>query len=222
MSVSPGGRRVSGEAGFLLVVLLLTILTVIGIALSWVTDTERVAAAFDWSASRALYAADAGVRWACAAMRNPAEFLARTEFRDPPDPFGSVRFPMPAHRHGPLGPFSGDPAQDGIRVEVHTPGYLGRRPCPSANGGGQPGQFFYSFEIRVEAAENASEARFFSQIVADVEIGPLPQKFLDLALGAAAGEFDGGDIITASQTTGEVGSCEPGTFRSVVMNWREP
>lgn len=222
MSASPGARRVSGEAGLLLVLVLLTVLTAIGISLNWVTDSERVAAAFDWSASRALYAADAGVRWACAEMRTPTEFLARPEFRDPPDPFGSVGFPMPDHRHGPLGPFSGDPSEDGIRVQVHTPSYLGRRPCQAATVGGEPGQFFYSFEVRVEARENAPEAHFFRQIVADVEIGPLPQEFLNVARGAAPGGSDGGDIIVSSQTTGGVGSCEPGAFRSVVMNWREP
>ena len=222
MSASPGACRVSGEAGFLLVVVLLTVLTVVGIALNWVTDSERVAAAFDWSASRALYAADAGVRWACAEMRTPTEFLARREFRDPPDPFGSVGFPMPAHRHGPLGPFSGDPSEDGIRVKVHTPSYLGRRPCQAAIGGGESGLFFYSFEVRVEARENAQEAHFFRQVVADIEIGPLPEEFLGVAGGAAAGGSDGGDIITSSQTNGGAGACDPGAFRSVVMNWREP
>lgn len=222
MRTSRSSRRASGEAGFLLVVLLLTVLTVIGISLSWVTDTERMAAAFDWSASRALYAADAGVRWASAEMRTPIRFLARAEFRDPPDPFGFVVFPMPSHRNGPLGPFSGDPAEEGIRVDVHTPGYLGRRPCGPAGDGGEPGQFFYSFEVRVEARENAPEAHFYKEIVADIEIGPLPPEFLDVAMGRAAGESEAGDIMTTSQTAGGVGSCEPGTFRSVVMNWREP
>lgn len=222
MSPASGTHRVSGEAGFLLVVLLLTVLSAVGIALNWVTDSERIAAAFDWSASRALYAADAGVRWACAEMRTPTEFLERSEFRNPPDPFGSVSFPMPVHRHGPLGPFSGDPAEEGIRVDLHTPSYLGRRPCGSDTDSELYGQFFYSFEVRVEATENSSQARFFKQIVADVEIGPLPEVFLDVVRGAAAGEFNGGDIIVHSQTTGEVGSCEPGAFRCVVMNWREP
>ena len=43
-----------GEAGLLLVVVLLAVLTIAGISLNWVTDTERVAAALHelWRAAR--------------------------------------------------------------------------------------------------------------------------------------------------------------------------
>ena len=78
---SPRRRIAGGEAGLLLVILLLAVLTVVGIALGWVTDSERLVAARDWSASRALYAADAGARWASAQMRTPAGFLGRPEFQ---------------------------------------------------------------------------------------------------------------------------------------------
>jgi hypothetical protein len=208
-----------GEAGLLLVVVLLAVLTIAGISLNWVTDTERIAAALDWSASRALYAADAGARWACAQMRAPAEFLARAEFHDPANTFGRVTFPIPDHRHGPGGDFSGDPSEDGIRVEVERPSFLSRRPCAPAD---PSGGFYYSFEVRISARETAG-ARYSRQIVADVEVGPLPDAFLPVAEGRVVpGPAASGDIIRSTQTAGAAGTCEPGGFRSVLMNWREP
>ena len=207
-----------GEAGLLLVLVLLAVLTIAGVSLNWVTDTERLAAALEWSASRALYAADAGARWACAQMRKPADFLARPEFHDPADPFGRVVFPMPDHRHGAGGDFSGDPAADGIRVEVERPSFLSRRPCPAEDASGG---YYYSFEVRVRARETAG-ARYSKEVVADVEVGPLPDDFLAVAEGrsvAAAGSP--GDIIPVTRTTEAAGGCESGAFRSVLMNWRE-
>lgn len=216
-------RRTSGEAVLLLVVLLLAVLTTAGIALQWVTGTERAGSAFEWSALRALHAADAGVRWACGELRDPSAFLDRPEFRDPPDPFGSVRFAMPAHAHGPQGPFSGDPGEDGIRVDVFAPGYLGRRPCRTPTGG-ESGLFFHSFEVRVLARESSGEARFSKAIVADVEIGPLPDGFPGASGGAGGpAAASGGDIIPDTRTTEDAaGPCEAGAFRCVVTNWREP
>jgi hypothetical protein len=220
---SPAGRAAGGEAGLLLVVLLLAVLTVVGIALGWVTDSERLVAAHDWAASRAVYAADAGARWAGAQMRTPAEFLRRPEFQ-PPGSFGTVRFPMPAHGHGSLGPFSGDPSGEGIRVEVEAPGDLGRRACIDAATGRESGRFFYRFEVRVRATEDGADARYSKRIDVDVEIGPLPADFAGGESEAtASGEPGRGDILDALQPTGGVtGSCESGAFRSVVMNWREP
>jgi hypothetical protein len=213
----------SGEAGLLLVILLLAALTVVGIALGWVTDSERLVASRDWSASRALYAADAGARWAAGQMRAPAGFLGRPEFQ-PPGSFGTVRFPMPAHRHGTSRPFSGDPSEDGIRVEVERPGDLGRRPCIDPATGLESGLFFYRFEVRVRASENGSDAGYAKRIDADVEIGPLPADFSGgTPGGTTSGETGRGDILGGIPTTGGTpGSCESGAFRSVVMNWREP
>jgi len=217
-------RKVAGgEAGLLLVILLLAVLTVVGIALGWVTDSERLVAARDWSASRALYAADAGARWASAQMRTPAGFLGRPEFQ-PSGSFGTVRFPMPAHRHGALGPFSGDPSEEGIRVEVERPGDLGRRACIDPTTGLESGRFFYRFEVRVRASESGSDAGYSKRIDADVEIGPLPADFSSGApIATGSGGTGRGDIIAGIQPTeGTPGSCESGAFRSVVMNWREP
>jgi hypothetical protein len=210
-----------GQAGLLLVILLTAILTVVGIALSWVTDSERLVAAHEWAGSRAFYAADSGARWASEQMLRPAEFLARPEFQ-PSDPFGTVRFPMPAHSHGGLGPFSGDPAEKGIRVEVEEPGSLGMRPCIDETTGLESGRFFHRFEVRVRAAEDGADARYARRVGVDVEIGPLPADFFSRAPAAA---IPGGTdaILAPTQPTGGVpGRCESEAFRSVVMNWREP
>ena len=191
-------HRPAGAAVLLLVLLCVSVLTVIGLALKFSTDAERIGAAQEWSASRAFYAADAGVRWAVAQLaRSPAGFVSRPEFRDPPDPFGVVRFPFPSHDHGSAGLFSGDPVEEGIEVVVGSPSPLGRRPY--ASGGEGPAQYFYDFEVRVRASEAAPAPRFSLEVVADVEVGPLP------------GDFPGGGAIIGG---------ESGPLRAVSRNWK--
>lgn len=221
MTGSPTGRGARGEAGLLLVLLVLTVLTVVGIALVWAASSERQVAANDWTASRALYAGDAGARWASAQMRRPREFLSRAEFQ-PPNP-GPVHFFLPSHAHGSLGPFSGDPREEGIRVEVEAPSDLARRACIDATTGRESGLFYYRFEVRVRAFENLPNGRFAKRIDADVEIGPLPPDFMVREPGAGpAGPGDGDIIAPVQPKEGVAGGCEPTAFRSVVMNWREP
>lgn len=204
-------RRPSGAAVLLLVLICVSVLTVVGIALKFSTDAERMGAAQEWSSSRAFYAADAGVRWAIAQMAgSPVEFLSRAEFRDPPDPFGSVRFPLPAHHHGAGGLFSGDAGEDGIEVIVENPSPLGRRPYPSGGGSEEPGgQFLYAFEVRVRASEAAPSPRFSVQVIADVEVGPLPGDFLDR-----------GAIIADENGMTATGTAEPRPLRAVSRNWK--
>ena len=206
-------RRPAGAAALVLVLLCVSILTVVGLALKFSTDAERIGAAHEWSQTRAFYAAVAGVRWTIAQLtRSPAAFLARPEFRDPPDPFGTVRFPFPAHRHGAGGPFSGDPGEEGIEVVVEQPSPLGRRPFPPAGGSGEPGPgFLYSFEVRVRASEASSVPRFSVELSADVEVGPLPEDFL--ARGA---------IISGEHAMTAVGAAEPRPLRAVSRNWKVP
>lgn len=197
----------------LLLILCLTILTVIGIALKFSTGLERAIAANEWSVNRAFYAADAGIRWATAQMAaDPGAFLARPEFQPP---FGTVSFPMPGHDHGPGGLFSGDPTGEGIRVDVETPSFLGRR---GSSGGSDPagaGLFLYTFEVHARATET-SRARYSAGLVADVEVGPLPADFLE-----SAGP---GAIIRGVHPTGN-GARTMDTkppVRAVSMNWMEP
>ena len=194
----------------LLVILCLAVLTVVGVALQFSTGFERASAANEWAISRAFYAADAGIRWATAEMAAaPDAFLGRPEFSQP---FGTVSFPMPGHDHGPGGPFSGDPTEEGIRIAVEAPSFLGRRPWPGESGAVD--DFLYSFEVHARATE-ASRARYSAELSADVEIGPLPADFLEL-VGPGA-------IIGGLQPRGN--GAEPmdkPPVRAVSMNWMEP
>jgi hypothetical protein len=204
--------RSARGAVLLLVLLCVAVLTVIGIALKFSTGLERAVAANEWSASRAFYAADAGIRWATAQMAaDPGAFLKRPEFESP---FGTVSFPMPGHDHGPGGLFSGDPTGEGIRVDVETPSFLGRRDASGSDPAGAA-LFFYAFEVHARATE-ASRSRYSAGLVADVEVGPLPADFLD---GAGPGA-----IIRGVQPTGN-GARTMDTkpqIRAVSMNWMEP
>lgn len=208
-------RRPGGAAVLLLVLICASVLTVIGLALKFSTDAERLSAAQEWSASRAFYAADAGVRWAIAQLTgSPVEFLSRPEFRDPPDPFGTVRFPFPAHNHGARGPFTGDPGDDGIEVVVENPSPLGRRLYAAGGRSGEPeAQFLYEFEVRVRASEATPAPRFSLEVVADVEVGPLPGDFLER--GAIIPMFR--PIANATTATG---AAEPRPLRAVSRNWK--
>lgn len=195
----------------LLLILCLAVLTVIGIALKFSTGFERAIAANEWSVSRAFYAADAGIRWATAQMASdPGAFLGRPEFGSP---FGAVSFPMPGHDHGPGGLFSGDPTGDGIRVDVETPSFLGRR--DSSGGSDAGGLFFYTFEVRARATET-SRARYSAGLVADVEVGPLPADFLESAGPGAIirGVHPKGNGVETMDTRPQI--------RAVSMNWMEP
>jgi hypothetical protein len=200
-----------GAAVLLFVLLCLSVLTVVGLALKFSTDSERIGASQEWAASRAFYAAEAGVRWAIAQLtRAPAGFLDRPEFRDPPDPFGAVRFPFPAHDHGAAGPFRGDPGDDGIEVVVENPSPLGRRPDPSA----VPGTaYFYEFEVRVRAREATPAPRYSLQVVADVEVGPLPADFLDREAISAG-------VRRIENETTATGALKPEPLRAVSRNWK--
>ena len=92
-------RRERGAA-LVIAIVALAILTVIGIALMFVTSTESQIAANEWAINRATYASDGGIRWASVQLTDPQQFLTRPEFRSPPDPFGTVMFQLPSHRHG--------------------------------------------------------------------------------------------------------------------------
>jgi hypothetical protein len=239
--------RSPGEAVLLLVILGLAILAVIGIGLQFSTSAERAIAVNEWSVARSLYAADAGIRWAACRMRDPARFLARPEFQEPPDPFGTVSFPLPGHPHGPAGPFSGDPDENGILVTIQAPSFLGRRLYV---GNGAPARYIYAFEIRVRASENAAVPRYVKELVADVEVGPLAEDlFAALTTPSLADRsprivtaqlreeavrtspipdrpvlttvFPRAIISKALSAGEETDLTEDGSFRLVTMNWKE-
>ena len=170
-------RRHGRERGAALVIaiLVLAILTVVGIALMLITSTESRIAANEWSVNRAFYASDAGIRWSTVQMQDPLPFLARPEFTG--NPFGNVLFQLPSHRHGALGFFSGDPTESDIQVRIQTPSVVGRRAFPGAQvkEGTQKKQFLYSFEVRATGGQNDAVLQYSKALVADVEVGPLPE-----------------------------------------------
>lgn len=176
--------RCRGERGAALVVaiLVLAILTVIGIALMLITSTEARIAANEWSINRAFYATDSGIRWAAVQMTNPLPFLSRPEFSNATSPytfspFGVVFFPLPSWKHGGSGFFTGDTNPNGdITVAVQTPSLVGRRLCPGtfANVGAGLAQYCYTYEVRATGGESGV-AQYSKSLVADVEVGPLPE-----------------------------------------------
>jgi hypothetical protein len=164
-------------------ILVLAILTVIGIALMLVTSTESRIAANEWSVNRAFYASDSGIRWATVQLTDPAGFLSRAEFGGDPSqprlPFGQVLFNLPSHRHalGTFTFFGGDMAGGDIAVKIMMPSQLGRRYAPGGrmNLGSERAQFLYAYEVRSASSDQAF-AQYAKALVADIEIGPLPER----------------------------------------------
>ena len=162
----------------MLAILVLAILTVIGIALMVATSAEARIAANEWSANRAFYASDAGIRWGTVQMSNPQAFLQRPEFIA--SPFGVVFFQLPSHRHGGGSLFGGDALGGDIAVRLQTPGLLGRRPfrgrINDSGAGDQKAQYIYAYEVRSASADLAFD-QYASALVAEVEVGPLPARW---------------------------------------------
>ena len=168
-------RRERGAA-LVIAIVALAILTVIGIALMFVTSTESQIAANEWAINRATYASDGGIRWASVQLTDPQQFLTRPEFRSPPDPFGTVMFQLPSHRHG-ASFFGGDPEEDDIEVTVGTPSLLGRRPSRGwLVNERERGRYLYAYEVRTNASQTTVSPEFGKPLVADIEVGPLPAR----------------------------------------------
>jgi hypothetical protein len=165
-------------AALVVAILVLAILTVIGIALMLVTSTEARVAANEWNVNRAFYASDSGVRWARVQMSDYLPFLDRAEFTG--NPFGTVRFELPAFRHGVVGvtPRLFELGANEIQVRVMNPSLLGRRRAAGerCNAGEDRCKYMYSFEVRARAGDDAV-LRYSRALVADVELGPLPYPF---------------------------------------------
>ena len=159
----------------MIAILVLAILTVVGIALMLITSTESRIAANEWSVNRAFYASDSGIRWGTVQMQDPIPFINRPEYTA--SRFGNVLFQLPSHRHGALGFFTGDPTESDIQVRVQAPSVVGRRAFPGAQikEGTQKKQFLYAFEIRSTGGQNDAVLQYSKALVADVEVGPLPE-----------------------------------------------
>jgi hypothetical protein len=175
----PDHRRNERGAALVIAILVLAILTVIGIALMLVTSTESRIAANEWSVNRAFYASDAGIRWATVQMHDPVPFMdpvkGRPEFIG--NSFGTVLFQLPSHRNGGvLGLFGGDAAETDIQVRVMHPSKVGRRPAPGYDDKeGKNKRVIYSFEVRSQGGQNDAILQYSRALVANVELGPLPE-----------------------------------------------
>ena len=172
--MTTANRRERGAA-LVIAILVLAILTVIGIALMLVTSTESRIAANEWSLNRAFYASDSGIRWGSVQLTDFQNFLRRPEFSG--DPFGTVFFQLPSHRHRLGAFFSGDLAGGDIAVRIQTPSLIGRRHAPGSNmkEGDEKAQFIYAYEVRSASSDQAF-AQYSKALVADVEVGPLPAR----------------------------------------------
>lgn len=172
-------RRNERGAALVLAILVLSILTVIGIALMLITSTESRIAANEWSVNRGFYASDAGIRWGTVQLNNPQGFLLRQEFIPSPgnvDLFGSLLFKMEANRFQQgLGFLTG---REDISVRVSNPGRLGRRPYRGGviNEEGARAQYMYAYELRSTGASDLNFVAYSKALVADVEVGPLPAR----------------------------------------------
>ena len=168
------GRSQRGAA-LVIAILVLSILTVVGIALMLVTSTESRIAANEWSVNRAFYASDAGIRWGTVEMANPQDFLRRPEFTA--QPFGTVFFQLPSHRNTLSGLFLGDQTNPDIAVRIQTPSLMGRRHALGGriNEGDERAQFYYSWELRSASSDQAF-AQYAKALVAQVDVGPLPAR----------------------------------------------
>ncbi len=167
------GRRGERGAALVVAILVLAILTVIGIALMLITSTESRISANEWSTNRAFYSSDAGIRWATAEMTNPAPFETRPEFVVA---FGTVLFQLSSHRHTSSGFFSG-PSND-IQVTVEKPTLVGRRFFPGGiiNEESERAQYIYQFEARSRGGQNDALLQYSKNLVADIDVGPLPAR----------------------------------------------
>lgn len=162
----------------MLAILVLSILTVIGIALMLITSTESRIAANEWSVNRGFYAADAGVRWGSIQLNNPQTFLTRQEFipGGVANLFGTVLFRMSGNRFQQgIGFLS---TTDDISILVTNPGRLGRRPYRGGvlNEEGSRAQYMYGYELRSAGSSDLNFVAYSKALVADVEVGPLPAR----------------------------------------------
>jgi len=177
MSMNPHSlaskRRNERGAALVVAILVLAILTVIGIALMLITSTETRIAANEWSVNRAFYSSDAGVRWSSVRLSADQTYLHRPEFgpKDAPIWTGSVLFQMPSHRFVTGTGFFGT---DDIQVRVGTPGRLSRRPAVGLQGNSESAMYMWTLETRATGAQNDAFLNYSKSLVADVEIGPLP------------------------------------------------
>ncbi len=114
-------------AALILALLAITILTILGLALMFVSTTEVRLAAAEGSINKALYSADAGIQWTAGQLIGVGAFLSRPEFQNPSPALQYTEFGSPDHATGE------NPASPNITVRIARPLLIGRRSFPGAS-----------------------------------------------------------------------------------------
>lgn len=162
MSIQSGHRRKTEEGSVMVLALLaVVIMTLLGLALMYVTSTEGRMAASSSTVSKSLYSADAGVQWTATQMIGVGSFFTKPDFTAP----GFTEFRLPDHL------VAENPATPNIVVRVQAPTLLGRRVHIGGSLNVERSQYTYDYQVVSQSRDNAVTA--MKTLQADVEIGPL-------------------------------------------------
>lgn len=159
----PGRRRRKSEEGAVMILALIaiTIMTLLGLALMYITSTEGRMAASSSTVSRSLYSADSGVQWTATQMIGVGSFFTKPEFITQ----GFTEFRLPDHH------VSEDAAAPNIIVRVQAPTLLGRRVHIGGTFNVERSQYTYDYQVVSQSRDSVVTA--IKTLQADVEIGPL-------------------------------------------------
>jgi hypothetical protein len=162
MSVVRGCRRAPEEGtAMVLALIAIVIMTLLGLALTYVSTTEGRMASSGSTVSKSLYSADSGVQWTATRMIEVGTFFTKPEFTT----VGYTEFRLPDHLKSEL---SGSP---NIIVRIQAPALLGRRVHVGGSLNIERSQFTYDYQVVSQSRDSAMSAT--KTLQADVEVGPL-------------------------------------------------
>ncbi len=145
----------------ILAIIAIAIMTLLGLALMYITTTEGRVAASSSTVSKSLYSADSGVQWTATQMIGVGSFFTKPEFTAP----GFTEFRLPDHL------VSENAASPNIIVRVQAPTLLGRRVHVGGSLNVERSQYTYDYQVISQSRDSAVTA--MKTLQADVEIGPL-------------------------------------------------
>ncbi len=145
----------------ILALIAIAIMTLLGLALMYVTSTEGRMAASSSTVSKSLYSADSGVQWTATQMIAVGSFFTKPDFTAQ----GFTEFRMPDHL------VSEDPGAPNIIVRVQEPTLLGRRVHVGGSLNVERSEYTYDYQVVSQSRDRAVTA--IKTLQADVEIGPL-------------------------------------------------
>ncbi len=145
----------------ILALIAIAIMTLLGLALMYVTSTEGRMAASGRTVSKSLYSADSGVQWTATQMIGVGSFFTKPEFTAP----GFTEFRLPDHL------VSENAASPNIIVRVLAPTLLGRRVHIGGSLNVERSEYTYDYQVISQSRDSAVTA--MKTLQADIEIGPL-------------------------------------------------